>query len=399
MPLRAAVLCWLMLAGALLDAAPLPDAYVWQRQWTPALRRALVDSRDLFGGVRVLVAQSGRGGQWVETQADPAAFDGDARERIAVIRYDGAGEPPDVEELAARLDGLLARWRAHGRPFAAVEIDYDCGTARLGDYAERLRELRTRLPAEVRLSLTALPAWLSAATLDDLLAAADEAVLQVHAVQDPQRGLFDPVLAERWTRAFAARSSKPFRIALPAYGSRVHFDARSRAVAVESEAVLEDAMGEGARELSADPRAVVSLLQRVDGTMPAHWRGVAWFRLPVAGDRRAWTLAALRAVIGGRVPEARLEVRLQPHLHGAVDIGIANRGGLMAPVPALRVGADCTAWDAARGWTARRENAVLLFEPKAGMDLAPGRTRAVGWVRCARAPEVGIEDRDTEQSR
>ena len=44
-----------------------------------------------------------------------------------------------------------------------------------------------------------------------------EIVLQVHAVDDPRRGLFDPEQAERWVRGFALRAGRPFRVALPAY--------------------------------------------------------------------------------------------------------------------------------------------------------------------------------------
>lgn len=387
------------IAGTAAMAAPDAEVYVWQRQWTPALSSALADSREGFAGVRVLVAQVGRDGGWIETQADPASFIGDTRALTAVIRHDGAGTPPDPAALADRIERLRARWHAAGTPFTAVEIDYDCAESRLADYAVRLRALRAALPPDLRLSITALPAWLDARALDDVLAAADEAVLQVHAVQRPGQGLFDADSAERWSRAFAARTRKPFRIALPAYGSRVRLDARGRALAVESEMPVDGVDGDDARELAADPGEVVALLARLDATPPAHWRGTAWFRLPLAGDRRAWTLPALREVMRGEVPRARFQVSLRTQPGGATDIAVINRGGVAAPAPALRIAdAGCTAHDAPGDWSARIDGDALRFEPKPDRTIAPGRRRAVGWVRCARSPDVMIDGPDGKES-
>jgi hypothetical protein len=365
------------------------EVYVWQRQWTPALHAALRDSRDLFGGVRVLVAQAGRDNRWLETRADPSAFTSDPRALVAVIRYDGAGAPPDSVTLRHHLDGLLARWRAQGAAFVGVEIDYDCASARLADYAAALRELRAALPVDVRLSITALPAWLDSADLDAVLAASDESVLQVHSVRRPAYGLFDGVLAERWARAFAARTRKPFRVALPAYGSRIRFDDGGRIFAVENEMQVDAAAGDDAREFAADPRAIVELLAHLRAAPPTHWQGVVWFRLPLPGDRRAWTLAALREVISGQVPRTRVEVEMLARENGATDIVVVNRGGVVAPAVAFRlVDASCSAHDAANGWNIRSRAGALRFEPASSLRIAPGRRRAAGWVRCADPPKV-----------
>lgn len=51
-----ALLATLLAFGA-SGAKSRDEVYVWQRHWTPPLREALLASRNLFGGVRVLVAQ------------------------------------------------------------------------------------------------------------------------------------------------------------------------------------------------------------------------------------------------------------------------------------------------------------------------------------------------------
>jgi hypothetical protein len=381
-----------LLAAMSAVAAPTHEAYVWQRQWTPALRATLAASRDDFAGMRILVAQAGRAGGWSRTAADPGVFAGDRRRLTAVVRYDGAGVPPDVAALLPLFDEILARWRREGAAFAAVEIDYDCGSARLADYAQRLVALRAALPADVRLSVTALPAWLGEPALDAVLDAADEAVLQVHAVQDPARGLFDAALAERWIRAFAAHARKGFDVALPAYGARVRFGEDGRATAVESEMTVEAANADDARELGVEPADVVGLLARLAASPPPFWRGVVWFRLPVPGDRRAWTLAALREVIAGRVPSIHISATAVARANGASDIFVANDGDADAPVQPLVVDGDaCTAGDAAMGWRGERAATGWRFAPTRALRVPAGARRAVGWVRCARIDDTRIE--------
>ena len=87
-------------------------------------------------------------------------------------------------------------------------------------YAQFLVRLRAIPDIPRTLSITALPAWLSSPEIDRVIAAADEVVLQVHAVRAPTSGLFDPALARSWIDEFGARTTKPFRVALPDYGAR-----------------------------------------------------------------------------------------------------------------------------------------------------------------------------------
>jgi Protein of unknown function (DUF3142) len=72
-----------------------------------------------------------------------------------------------------------------------VEVDYDCPSRQLLAYATFIRRLKATLPRETSLSITALPTWIGAYGLNDLLTAVDASVLQVHSVQDPRRGLAD----------------------------------------------------------------------------------------------------------------------------------------------------------------------------------------------------------------
>ncbi|TDR47550.1 uncharacterized protein DUF3142 [Tahibacter aquaticus] len=361
---------------------PLPhSAYVWQRQWDDALRAALRDSRADFAGLRVLALQRDARGNWIETAPDLAALRADGRALVLVARLDGSAPDWPGVELAARLNALLQRWHEAGLA-AAVEIDHDCASARLAGYAQQLTALRRQLPAQTRLSITALPAWTAASDLPALLAAVDESVLQVHAVASPAAGLFDAAQALRWSQAWAQRSRKPFLLALPAYGARLKLAADGAVEAVESEQSL-PRRSVGERELKVDPAAVAGLLRQLQTQRPAQLAGVIWFRLPRAGDRRAWSLPTLQAVIHAQPLRPRLRLQQQAQADGAIDLVLDNEGSLDAPLPRYwRVQGDCPAGDAASGYVFERDGAGAVFRLADADDLRAGGRRPLGWLRC-----------------
>jgi hypothetical protein len=201
------------------DAPPLDQQlYIWQRQWMPAHEAALRDSHADFSTLRVLALQAFPNAGWSRALIDAPLLKADGRPLIAVIRLDGQLKSLDQDQLTTHILQLLADWQALGLTLSGVEIDHDAGNARLPDYAEFLKHLRSALPTTLPLSITALPAWLDSAQLPALLQTVDSSVLQVHAVSDPRRGLFDPDQALKWAKAWARITDKPFYLALPAYG-------------------------------------------------------------------------------------------------------------------------------------------------------------------------------------
>ena len=190
------------LLGCAEESAPLDQQlYVWQRQWRPAHAEALAQSRADFSTLRVLALQAQPQAGWSRARIDAELLRRDARPLIAVVRLDGQLPQLDPAEIGQQLAALVRDWQAAGLRLSGLEIDHDCATSRLPAYAELLREVRRQLPAELRLSITALPAWLDSPALDELLTSVDSSVLQVHAVSDPQQGLFDPEQAARSAQA------------------------------------------------------------------------------------------------------------------------------------------------------------------------------------------------------
>lgn len=248
------------------------DAYVWQRAWTGSVRAAVANAPPELSGLRVLTLEVSRDGThtWPAVRTDSLLRAN--RPITAVVRIDGSRLPADIS-LTPVIERIVT-WRAAGVPVAGIEVDHDCATAALADYAAWLAAQR---PPDLRYSITALPTWADAppptrTTLTALGAVVDEIVLQVHAVQAPT--IFDAASARRWVAQFAAAlpAETALRVALPTY---------------------KVALG------AAHPDDVAAFLRTLEREPIAAVTGIVWFRLPIAADRAAWPAPVLAAVIRG----------------------------------------------------------------------------------------------------
>ncbi len=364
------------------DPPPLDQQlYVWQRQWTPAHDAALRDSRTDFSTLRVLALQAFPKAGWSRARVDWQLLKRDGRPVIAVVRLDGQLKALDQEEITAQIHQMISDWQGQGLNLAGVEIDHDAGNARLPAYREFLAHLREALPTSLPLSITALPSWLDSRELPALLSTVDSSVLQVHAVSDPLRGLFDADQARQWAKAWSRTTTKPFYLALPAYGVAL-LPSAGGAPVVESEVTVER---EGLRrELLADPQSLRTLGSELRVDPPKHLAGLIWFRLPLANDRRAWSLTTLRAVARGDVLDSRLTLKLSAD-NGLYDIGISNQGNLDSAWPerlTLAV-SGCEGADALAGYALQQRPDLLTFTRLRDGRIPAGGQRAIGWARCA----------------
>ena len=87
------------------------------------------------------------------------------------------------EAVYTQLLGQVQRWRDAGNPVVGIQIDFDARTQYLHEYATFLRDLRQRLPAELKLSITGLMDWSSnadPAAIAQLKGVVDEVVVQTY---------------------------------------------------------------------------------------------------------------------------------------------------------------------------------------------------------------------------
>lgn len=144
--------------------APQP---VLQRARTLYLLQGEIDPRPATAAAQ-LVAQGGATPHLAETEV------------WQVYRAHTLDWTPAIE---AALVDRLARWRRAGNPVAGIQVDFDARTRHLDRYAAFLKDLRARLPADCRLSITGLLDWSSQgdpAGLAALAGTVDEMVLQTY---------------------------------------------------------------------------------------------------------------------------------------------------------------------------------------------------------------------------
>lgn len=356
------------------------QVYIWQRQWTTHHGTALQRSHSTFSHLRILAAQAHPTEGWIKANVDLQRLRQDQRPIIAVIRLDGQLTQLHHAELRQQIRQLLQTWQQQSLNLVGLEIDYDCASAKLAGYVEFLRQLRQELPDGLSLSITALPAWLDQPALTQLRQLTDHSVLQVHAVNPIQQGLFDPAQATKWIRRYQRQAQRPFYVALPAYGAGV-----TASGAIESEVPLPEA---GTRqEYRVDPRAVVDLLQQMQQRPPPHLKGWVWFRLPLSTDQRAWSWHTLQAVITQQPLRAHLQVQAQASTQGLYDLRLVNLGELPAVLPAniQLLGQHCSVADVQATYQSHPQPDGLNLQLNSQLQnktLAAGHSQPLGWVRC-----------------
>ncbi len=199
---------------------------------------------------------------------------------------------------------LVSTAGAHGVSARSIQIDYDCPTSGLGEYAALLRQLRTRMP-DTELSITALPSWLGARQFRLAARNVSYFVLQVHSLEKP-RTVADPIILcdTRKIPGYLRSASAlgvPFMLALPTYGYRVSFDEEGRFASLCAEGPFREwRPGFEVRLAMSDPVKIAGVVRALSLSQPAHFLGLVWFRLPVDSDDLNWSWPTLLAVMAGR---------------------------------------------------------------------------------------------------
>jgi hypothetical protein len=390
------------------------EVYVWQRAHTAAVGDAVRTRSGSFASMIVLAAEV----VWKKTDGtvsaqitrvapDWSALRGVTRLGLA-LRVNAYAGPFANDNAAARAlvnlaRELLATAAAQGVTVDELQIDFDAATTTLPGYRVWLETLRAAI-TPVRLTFTALPAWLSSPAFPVLARTTGGFVLQVHSLERPRDASAGFTLCETGAAqqaiACAARCGVPFRVALPTYGYMLAFDPSGRFAGLSAEGPPPGwRSGVTLREVSSDPVTIAALVHTLAADHPATLTGLIWYRLPVAGDQHNWSWPTLAAVMSGRAPAARLQAVARTNTAGLSELLLQNDGDgdFTGPVSvgvrwreARRVGAD-----ALGGFALTAENPVSFHLAAGDCRLAAGTRRAIGWLlltASAPAPDVFLEN-------
>ena len=379
------------------------EAYVWQRAHTEAVAQSVCAHAPAFDHLVVLAAEV----SWAQGHASiirvPLAVPAlqtvsSLGLAIRINAFSGSFAPDSASTrlLVELVTSLLADARATGLRVTELQLDFDAAEKRLTDYRLWLSALRPVVAATVRLTFTALPAWLKHThDFAALTAATDGFVLQVHSLARPTApddavALCDPDAARRAVTA-AARFGRPFRVALPTYGYRLAFDSQGRFFALSAEGPPPAwPAGTIIRELEASPAALAAFVTDFQIRHPQVLTGIIWYRLPVAGDRLNWAWPTLEAVMKGETPAARVALETRADAHGLVEYALVNTGnGPFSGAFSSTVtwtGANRIAADALPPFALENESATSQRLTTVSLRLAPGGRQPAGWLRLNQAP-------------
>ncbi len=388
-------------------AAPLPQrAYVWQREWTPAVSAAVVQTSPKLKGLVVFGADvSWRDGRprTLRCTLDWKTLRELRRPIGIVMRIAPWPGPFDdaaiTQELVSQARSLLDRAKQEQVPCGEFQIDFDCAQKRLAGYTRWLKALRDAVKP-VRFVITTLPAWLDEKSFPGLLDQTDGWVLQVHSAMPEKTGAqvsaCDPERARRWV-AKAAKLHRPYEVALSTYSAQAGYDESGKMLGLALDGI-QPAWPGGTRimQFDSDADALVKLVNEWQADHPPGMQGILWYRLPVATDQRNWRWPTFAAVLEGRVPSHHLSV----HSEGdnPVDLSLINDGEGDEPLASREVrvrwsDGTVTASEALPGWTATTGpgQAVFISSATITQRLSPGARRGIGWLRFDQRAPLHVE--------
>lgn len=396
--------------------APLTrEAYIWQQQWRAPVEAAAATASKELDTLAVLAAvirfpNDSTTPQTQYVEVPWLRLKGQGKPLAVVIRlgaptaaFDVGNTQHETEALQSAIGPALEKVAAVGIAPAEIQVDFDCPERKLAAYDQVMRDLRAQWPKE-KWSITALPSWLGARGFKELVQTTGSYILQVHSLELPPPGraalLCDEKRSLQWAKQ-ADKAGVPFRIALPTYRSEVLYDAGGKVLDVISEDLPQDkSMPAAARSVAVtDPAAMVRLVKQWAAEPPEHLTGLIWFRVPVEGDRRNWSMPTFLKVVRGELPASKIEPVVEHDPSGIWKISVRQTGEGVALWPlqvAIRPasGEAIEAADARPGYLAGATPHGIVFqltrEARAAVPELPGEESLyVGWVRGgATKPEV-----------
>lgn len=383
------------------SAPPSPlthEAYVWQRNWTPAVeaaikRAAALSNLCIFAGDITNMGGASRdkhiGPPWkvIRSYRDRVAVSWRVTESLLREGWTG----PVRHALAYRIRETLEDAKAAGLEITEAQCDCDCPTRLLPGYADFIGMMKAEHPS-LRWTFTALPSWLSSPSFRRLAEASDGFVLQVHWLHKGPKGapeLMD-VRDAKSAAAVAASFKVPFRVALGTYGSAVVVDQAGRWLDVISEEAHYPDHETKLLEVASTPSDALALLRAWQEARPPWMTGIIWYRLPVDGDRRNWSWPQFAAVVSGEEPRADWRIECKRSNDGHIDVVLVNAGTADGGLPRrISLGAsDVVAADGVMGYHCEVTPESANFIRASFPQLRAGESLSIGWVRRRREEDT-----------
>ena len=293
-------LCLLALYGSVFAA----DCYVWQREHTPYVKRAVKEFHNFFcGRLLYLAGEIENSGKVIKIPAPDCIVHGSSGAVVRIHVMEMKKSSP--QKLAAKIAEIFQSWHKAGCD--ELQIDLDAPEKRLAYYRILMNELKKLVPDDVKLSATVLPCHLDHKKEFSLFAkSVDYFVLQVHYVQFKGKEilLFDKNTACRAILK-AQKFRAEFKVALPLYIQKI----RDNFIHCNWQDVADCAKFCSDRKIA-----------------------VIGFRLGNTADRLSFDLETAQNILNGKIYSPRLELSWAKDGDNTYILYIKNTGFLYRKV-------------------------------------------------------------------
>lgn len=356
------------------------EVYIWQKKWVASLKPAIEQTTPYITGWRFLAGEYEPDGQviypiisfeWLQQSHLPLT---------AVYRFDRLRPLPSTDEILSLIQNSPVYQNNH---IHNIELDLDWPTSKLNLYITLLKSLKEKLPKNIQLNITMIPDWLRSPQFPELSKQVPYLVLQVHSVDNPQTGLFNPENALNYIHKMNRLSHCPFYVALPTYGLKIQTSPTGRIYAIEGENNFQT--GGFGKELYSDPQQIRKLIKELQHNTPALLQGVIWFRLPISNDQRNWSKDTWIAMLCHRPLNGKIITQEipDPNNPGTIQLNLVNKGNITLPLPKT-VPLRCQTGDGFFPYqlTINKQNKYELSLTQQTAPLNTNQQRAIGWMRC-----------------
>lgn len=356
------------------------DVYIWQKKWVDALKPAIEQTMPYITGWRFLAGEYEPDGQVIYPSVQFDLLQQTNLPLTAVYRFDRLRPLPSSDEILSLILQSPSYKRYH---IHHIELDLDWPTSKLKLYIQLLQSLKTKLPEDIELNITMIPDWMRSPVFPQLTEQIPNPVLQIHSVDNPQVGLFTTQNAFAYIQKMNRLTHHDFYIALPTYGLKIQATPTGNIYAIEGENDFKS--GNFGKELYSDPQQVRSLINSLQENTPSHLKGIIWFRLPIANDKRNWSLDTWRAMISHTLLKGKIITQEipDPNNLGAIKLTLVNQGNITLPLPKT-VSLRCPMGDGFFPYqlttTSKGQYSLSLIQQTAPLNTH--QQRVIGWMRC-----------------
>ena len=249
---------------------------------------------------------------------------------ISIRINDFPGKIDSQEEAILEItQKALKRFEDNGFEIDEIQIDFDCSSSKLENYAKLLNSLNKHFTK--KLSITALPSWLKQGSFAEVIQNCDSYILQLHSLTLPKNiniisPLFDSEKALKWVKQ-AAKLEKDFSVSLPTYGYFLGFDENGNYMGVSSEQGPKN--WPHTKVLMTDINSVNDFIEAINIKHPKNLKSIFWFRLHNDADNLNWNSDAIRSlVMGNKVYSDSLEVIYSKQNESLTDIYLRNNSSI-----------------------------------------------------------------------